>query len=50
MRQKIHNLVDDLHRKMAKWLCLEYTVVLLPEFKTQRMVLRNNRRLSSKTV
>ena len=50
MQQKIHNLVDDLHRKMAKWLCLEYTVVLLPEFKTQRMVLRNNRRLSSKTA
>ena len=38
---------------IAKWpsgLCLEYTMVLLPEFKTQRMVLRNNRRLSSKTA
>jgi putative transposase len=50
LRQKIRDLVDDLHRKAAKWLCEEYAVVLLPEFETSRMVLRSVRRLGSKTA
>lgn len=50
MRQKIRDLVDDLQRRAAKWLCREHDVVLLPEFETQRMIRRGQRRLGSKTA
>jgi putative transposase len=50
MRQKIRDLVDDLQHRVAKWLCQEHDVVLLPEFETQRMIRRGQRRLRSKTV
>jgi hypothetical protein len=32
MRDKIRNLVDDLHRKLAKYLCEQYDLILVPEF------------------
>ena len=50
LRSKIRSLVDDLHRKLAKWLCLEYRAVLLPEFETSRMVRRGQRRIRSETA
>ena len=30
MGEKIRNLVDDLHKKLAKWLCEEYNTILIP--------------------
>lgn len=50
MRTRIRNLVDDLHCKLAKYLCERYHVVLLPKFETQGMVRRGKRRIRSKTV
>ena len=35
MRQRIHNLVDELHWKVARWLTNNYQVILLPIFETQ---------------
>jgi len=31
--------VPDIHRKFAKWLCENFSVVLLPKFETQGMIL-----------
>jgi putative transposase len=50
IQAKIRNLVDDLHRKLTKWLVEHYRVVLIPVFETQRMIRRGQRRLHSKTA
>jgi putative transposase len=51
IQKKIRNLVDDLHKKLVKYLCTHYRVILLPEFNTQQMVKRRRcRRIRSKTA
>jgi len=50
LQNMIRNRVNDLHRNLAKWLCINYHVILLPEFETQKMAKRKNRKLRRKTV
>ena len=51
MRERIRNLVDELHKKMALWLCTNYDVVLIPEFQTARMARRREQRcIGNKTA
>ena len=50
MRQRIHNLVDELHWKVARWLTNNYQVILLPIFETHDMTRRAGRRIRSKTA
>jgi putative transposase len=51
LRQRIRDLVDDVHRKTAHFLATSYDVVLLPVFESQRMVNKNQRvGLASKTA
>eukprot|EP01085_Mycamoeba_gemmipara_P003949 Mycagemm_TRINITY_DN10268_c0_g1::TRINITY_DN10268_c0_g1_i2::g.3949::m.3949 type:complete len:630 gc:universal TRINITY_DN10268_c0_g1_i2:1945-56(-) len=50
IRQRIRHLVDDLHCRLAKFLCERYHVVLLPKFGTQGMIRRAQRRIGSKTA
>ena len=50
IRQELRNLVDEVHRKLSKWLCESYRVVLIPLFETQQMVKKGHRRLNSKTA
>lgn len=50
IRQKIRSLVDELHRKLTKWLVTHYRCILIPTFETKKMVKRGARRLSSKTA
>ena len=50
IHKKIRNLVDECHRKFARWLCENHHVVLLPEFKTKDMVKRGFRKIHSKTA
>ena len=50
IHRKVRHLIDDCHRKLAKWLCENYRVVLLPKFETQKMVKRGQRRIRSKTA
>ena len=50
VRLKIRNLIDDVHKKLSKWLCENYKVVLLPKFETSRMVRRGQRKLNSKSA
>ena len=50
LRQKIVNLVDELHWQTARWLTSNYKLILLPTFETQDMTRRAGRRLRSKTA
>lgn len=50
IRTKIRQLIDDFHRKLAKFLCTNYNVVLLPSFQTKNMLRRGQRRIGSKTA
>ena len=50
MRQRIVNLVDELHWQTARWLTNNYQVILLPTFETQDMTRRAGRRIRSKTA
>jgi putative transposase len=50
MRDRIRNLVDDCHHKVAKQLCSNYTTILLPLFETRNMVSRIKRRINGKTA
>jgi putative transposase len=50
IRQRIRHLVDDMHCKLAKFLCERYHLVLLPKFETQKMIRRGQRRIRSKTA
>src|SRR6185369_8669496 len=51
IHKKIRNLVDECHRKLARWLYENHHVVLLPEFKTKDMVKSGGfRKIQSKTA
>ena len=50
MRQRITNLVDELHWQLARWLTSNYRIILLPTFETQDMAQRAGRRIRSKTA
>ena len=40
MQLRIRRLVDDVHCRLARWLCEHYRVVLLPEFRVSEMVIK----------
>ena len=50
LRQRIINLVDELHWQVARWLTSHYRVILLPTFETQDMTARAGRKIRSKTA
>lgn len=47
---KIQNLVNEVHKQLAKHLSLHYDLILIPKFETSQMVNKAVRKLSSKTV
>lgn len=50
MQWHVRNLVDECHKKMVKFLCVNYSVILLPSFETQQMAIRAQRKIGSKTA
>ena len=50
IRQRIINLVDELHWQTARWLTSTYQIILLPAFETQDMTVRAGRKIRSKTA
>ncbi len=49
----IRNLIDEVHKKVAKWLTTEYRVIFLPTFESSQMVAKSGkkkRKLHTKTV
>lgn len=47
---KVHDLVHDLHRRLARWLCSHYRAIVLPVFESQQMAMRVHRRIRGKTA
>ena len=57
IRKRSTDLVNELHRKFARWLCANHEVVLLPKFDTRSIVRKRNettgrwtRKIGSKTA
>lgn len=50
MQWRVRNLVDECHKKIVRFLLANYSVILLPRFETQQMVVRNQRRITSKAA
>jgi putative transposase len=50
MQRRIQNLVDELHKKVTKWICENYNTILLRKFETQRIVFRSRRKINLKTA
>jgi transposase len=39
-----------MHKKLVKWLCENYTTVLLPAFETSGMIRKGQRKINAETV
>lgn len=50
LRKRIKNLQQELHKKTASWLCNTYKNVIIPDFKSNQMSKKTNRKLTTKTV
>jgi len=42
---KIRQLVQELHEKLAKFLCTNFSIILFPKFQTSTMIHRRKRKL-----
>lgn len=49
-RGKIKNLVDEMHKKVARFLVDNFDVILLPSFETSQMASKAKRRIRAKSV
>lgn len=49
-RNRIKNLVDEMHRKAVHFLVSNYKTILLPEYSTSNMLKKGKRRITSKTA
>lgn len=50
-RARMRDMASEMHRKLARWLCTEHDVILLPEFHVQRISRRFvGRKISRSTV
>jgi putative transposase len=50
MRNKINDLINELHHKVALFLCTNFKTILLPTFETKSMTERDKRKITSKTA
>jgi putative transposase len=50
LQNRIHDLVDELHHKVAVFLVKSFDVIVLPTFETKDMVQRGARKLRAKSV
>ena len=50
VQDRVKNLVKELHRKLASWLCETYHTILIPVFETSRMVKRGKRKINNETA
>ncbi len=50
MRNKIKDLVDEIHHKTARFLVDNFDIILLPSFDVSQMVKKGKRKINSKTT
>jgi putative transposase len=48
--QRVDNLVTECHRKLIKWLCTNFDVILLPKFASSQMSKRVARKINKETT
>jgi len=41
---RVRNLIDECHKKVAKWLTTEYRLIFLPTFETSQMVAKTGKK------
>jgi putative transposase len=49
-RIRIQDLVNEVHKQLAKHLATNYDLVLLPKFETSQMIFKKNRKIGSQTA
>ena len=50
LRNKIKDIIDELHHKAALFLCRNFKTILLPTFETKQMTERNLRKISGRSA
>ena len=50
LRNKVRDLVDEMHHKVASFLVQSFDIIILPTFETQEMVRKGARKLRAKSV
>lgn len=50
MIDKVKHKIKEIHRKLAIWLCENYSVILIPNFESSKMVNRGTRKINSMTA
>ena len=50
IRKRIRNLIDELHKKVARYLVDNFDIILLPTFETSDMVMRGKRKLRKESA
>jgi putative transposase len=50
IRGRIKNLIDELHKKAARFLVDNFNIILLPTFETSQMSVKAKRRIRAKSV
>ena len=50
MITKIQNIVSEFHNKFTLWLCRNYQTIILPQFDSQAMVKKADRKIKNKAV
>lgn len=50
LKCKLRNKIDELHKKTARFLCDNFSTIILPTFNVSNMVLKNTRKIRSKSV
>ena len=50
LRIRIRNMINDFHRKLCKWLCENYRVIIIPKFQSSNMVRKTRRKIGRKTA
>lgn len=45
LQERVSNMITDLHRKLAKFLCYNYDTVIIPKFEVQNMISKNGNRV-----
>jgi len=50
MRDKITNLIDEMHHKIALFLCKNFDIILMPTFETSEMSKKTSRKIAKKSV
>jgi putative transposase len=50
MRERIRNLIAELHHKTALWLVKNFRVIVIPKFDAREMTVRTARKITSKTA